>query len=158
MKIIVLGLVTLFLFCSSDQDTISGHLGMTNTTVIHDITAIHDISGPNTAREASEPARPDQTSAANLQIIVHNDDDTPQEFVVELLHSVFKTPVAEAMRLTRSINHRGQASCGIYPSGIANRLLGAGVARDQLVATSRQFRGHMRADVQIAIDRLFAQT
>jgi ATP-dependent Clp protease adapter protein ClpS len=32
----------------------------------------------------------------------------------------------------------------------------AGIPRDQLVASSRQFPGHMRADVQVAIDRLFA--
>lgn len=32
----------------------------------------------------------------------------------------------------------------------------AGIARDQLVATSRQFPGHMRADVQVATDRLFS--
>ena len=34
----------------------------------------------------------------------------------------------------------------------------AGVPRDHLVATSRQFPGHMRADVQAAVDNLFAAT
>jgi hypothetical protein len=32
----------------------------------------------------------------------------------------------------------------------------SGIPRDQLVATSRQFPGHMRADVQVAVDRLFS--
>jgi hypothetical protein len=32
----------------------------------------------------------------------------------------------------------------------------AGISQDRLVATSRQFPGHMRADVQVAVDRLFA--
>ena len=32
----------------------------------------------------------------------------------------------------------------------------AGIPLDQLVATSRQFPGHMRADVQVAIDKLFS--
>jgi hypothetical protein len=32
----------------------------------------------------------------------------------------------------------------------------AGIPRDQLVATTRQFPGHMRADVQVAVDRLFS--
>jgi hypothetical protein len=32
----------------------------------------------------------------------------------------------------------------------------AGIPQDQLVASSRQFPGHMRADVQAAIDRLFS--
>jgi hypothetical protein len=34
----------------------------------------------------------------------------------------------------------------------------AGIPRDQLVASSRQFPGHMRADVQAAIDRLFSES
>ena len=206
------------------------------------MTSIHEISASNTPHEGDGPASDDQANPSHIQIIVHNDDDTPQEFVVELLHAVFKTPIAEAMRLTQTVNHRGHASCGIYPRDIANRLLGAaherilisghpllitsegvteslamargrcklcgawcdrnrlllqgvvtlicddcmqetlrnlpdlvgnrpfdyacdaltwhfaGVRRDQLVATSRQFPGHMRADVQIAIDRLFAET
>jgi ATP-dependent Clp protease adapter protein ClpS len=32
----------------------------------------------------------------------------------------------------------------------------AGLAQSQLVTTTRQFPGHMRADLQVAIDRLFA--
>jgi hypothetical protein len=32
----------------------------------------------------------------------------------------------------------------------------AGIPQDQLIATSRQFPGHMRADVQTAVDRLFS--
>ena len=32
----------------------------------------------------------------------------------------------------------------------------AGIPRDRLVATSRQFPGHMRADVQAAVDKLFS--
>jgi hypothetical protein len=32
----------------------------------------------------------------------------------------------------------------------------AGIPRDQLVATTRQFPGHMRADVQVAVDKLFS--
>jgi hypothetical protein len=34
----------------------------------------------------------------------------------------------------------------------------AGIATDELAATSRQFPGHMRADVQAAIDRLFSES
>ena len=34
----------------------------------------------------------------------------------------------------------------------------AGIPRDRLVATTRQFPGHMRADVQVAIDKLFSAT
>jgi len=97
--------------------------------MIQDMTVIQDAVGADTPDEAGEPGGPDRTGV--IQIIVHNDHDTPQEFVVELLHAVFKTPVAEAVRLTQTIHHRGQASCGIYPRDIANRLLGA--ARERIL-------------------------
>jgi ATP-dependent Clp protease adapter protein ClpS len=174
------------------------------------------------------------------RIVFHNDDDTPVDFIIDLLHSVFKKPPAEALKLTAKADQYGQAICGTYPRDIANELIetarqrirlaahplritseavgeageqcedhcklcGAlidenrpsskdtavlvcddcryeitsslpeltrtkqfeyawealawhfvGIPRDQLTATSRQFPGHMRADVQVAVDRLFS--
>jgi ATP-dependent Clp protease adapter protein ClpS len=178
--------------------------------------------------------------AGDLQVIFHNDDETPKEFVIELLHSVFKQPIGDAAQLTETVDNDGQAICGTYPHDVANQLLEAarrrirasghpllitseavaagsemrdgrcklcgalsgktrlslkgtatpicddcmceimnnlpelvrnkpfdtacealawhfaGIPRDQLAATSRQFPGHMRADVQAALDRLFS--
>ncbi len=176
--------------------------------------------------------------AGHLQVIFHDDDDTPLEFVVEVLHSVFKKPIADALKFTEAIDKNGRAMCGTYPRDVANELLEAArqhirasghpllitseavaeggengrcklcgalstknarplkgmvtlicddcryeitsnlpevvsnkqfeyacealawhfadIPRDQLVATSRQFPGHMGADVQVAVDRLFS--
>ena len=175
-------------------------------------------------------------SAEPIQLVLHNDDETPLEFVVELLHSVFKTPIAESLWIAEEVNAHGRAICGIYSRSVADELIEAaqqrirasghpllitdeavagrtglcklcgklfsdsrlslqgvaalvcddcmheitsnllevtrkkqfnhacealawyfaGIPRDQLVATSRQFPGHMRADVQVAVDRLFS--
>jgi ATP-dependent Clp protease adapter protein ClpS len=180
-----------------------------------------------------------QAEAGYLQVIFHSDDETPLEFLVELLHSVFKKPFGAALKFTEAIDKYGQAICGTYLRDVANEMLEAarqrirvsgypllitsepvaegdemldgrckvcgassnnqlsvkgivrlicddcmyeitsnlpevvsnkqfeyacdalnwhfaGIARDQLVATSRQFPGHMRADVQVATDRLFS--
>jgi ATP-dependent Clp protease adapter protein ClpS len=175
--------------------------------------------------------------AGDLQIIFHDDDETPEEFVIGLVHSVFKKQLADATRFADAVNQYGRASCGTYPREAANELLEAarqrirdsghplrvtseavadagdgpcklcgalasknrlslkgvatlfcndcmhevtrrihevgrnlpfdyacdaltwhfaGIPRDQLVATSRQFPGHMQADVQVAVDRLFS--
>jgi ATP-dependent Clp protease adapter protein ClpS len=180
--------------------------------------------------------------AHHLEVTFHDDDETPMQFVVELLHSVFKKQLADAIRFTEAIHNNGKASCGTYPHEIASELLEAarrrirasghplritsepvesddemlaarcklcgalsgenrvslkgtvtllcddclyavasrlpevtgkkqfeyafealnwhfaGIPRDQLVASSRQFPGHMRADVQAAIDRLFSES
>jgi ATP-dependent Clp protease adapter protein ClpS len=179
-----------------------------------------------------------QTEADHLEVIFHNDDKTPDEFVIELLQSVFSKPMAGAIRFTEKVDRTGQAICGTYSREKADGLLAAarqriqaaghplritsaavtdsganrecdlcgalyvkkrpapisvvalicddciyevasklpevysakpfeyayealawhfaGIPLDQLVATSRQFPGHMRADLQVAIDRLFS--
>ena len=181
-----------------------------------------------------------QPAGPHREVIFHHDDETPLDFLIEILHSVFKKQLADALRFTDAIKTDGQASCGIYPREEAGELLEAarqrirdaghplriasraaagddemldsrcklcgalfgenrlslkgkpalvcddciyevtsklpGVARnkqfdyacdalawhfvgippDQLVSTSRMFPGHMRADVQAGIDRLFS--
>ena len=50
-----------------------------------------------------------------VEVVVHDDDETPVEFVVELLHSVFKKPIVEAIRVTHTADKQDKAICGIYP-------------------------------------------
>jgi ATP-dependent Clp protease adapter protein ClpS len=178
--------------------------------------------------------------AGHLEIIFHDDNETPALFVLELLHSVFDKQMADAVRFTDDVSQHGRASCGTYPRDAADEMLEAaqqrihasghplritsraatsddeilerrcklcgtlcddnplalkdklalvcddcrleittslpeisrnkqfayacdaltwhfaGIPRDRLVATSRLFPGHMRADVQVATDRLFS--
>jgi ATP-dependent Clp protease adapter protein ClpS len=181
-----------------------------------------------------------QVEASFREIIFHNDDETPLDFVVSLLHAVFKKQRADAFRIVDAIHKDGKANCGAYPRDIADELLEAarqrieeaghplritsraakgdnewfaescklcgaldaenevllkgtmtyfcdecvieitshlpqtvtdkrfdyayqalaahfaGFPSDRLVSTSRMFPGHMRADVQAGIDRLFS--
>jgi ATP-dependent Clp protease adapter protein ClpS len=181
-----------------------------------------------------------QADTGHREIIFHDDEETPLPFVIELLHSVFKKQLADALRFTEAIRQEGKASCGSYPRESARELLDvaqqridesghplritsraavaddklldtrcrlcgdpfganqlslkggvtlvcdecmnvitshlpevvskkrfeyacdalafhfAGIPPDRLVATSRQFPGHMRADVQAGVDKLFS--
>jgi ATP-dependent Clp protease adapter protein ClpS len=181
-----------------------------------------------------------QADTGYREIIFHDDEETPLQFVIELLHSVFKKQLADALRFTQAIRQEGKASCGTYPHEITGELLEAarqridesghplritsraavaddklldtscrlcgdlfgenqlslkgvvtlvcdecmngigsqlpevvskkqfeyachalafhfaGIPPDRLVATSRQFPGHMRADVQAGVDKLFS--
>lgn len=178
--------------------------------------------------------RPD-AEIGEKQIIIHNDNETPEEFVVELLCSVFSKTEAEAGAFVITIGRDGQVVCAVLPSTIADILLDkaeqrirsaghrlrittaavpdddgprcafcgneatadrvlfqgnaaricdtcvqtaashmlevegktfkyaceaidwhfADLAQEEIVTTTRQFPGHMRADVQLAIDELF---
>ena len=180
-----------------------------------------------------------RTEAEYLQLVLHNDNETPEDFVLELVRSVFDKPATEAQALTAKVSEVGKAVCGTYPSAVAEALLRtsqqriracghpllltaealpghdvaatrcdfcsaakeesqilisgrtahicdrcilararnlsefsadkhfkyayealarhfAGIPQDQLVATTRQFPGHMRADVQSALDKLLS--
>src|SRR6478752_480674 len=70
-----------------------------------------------------------QAKADQLQIIFHNDHDTPMGFVVELLHSVFKKPIADAVKFMETVDKYGQAICGIYARDVANAALQAAYKR-----------------------------
>jgi ATP-dependent Clp protease adapter protein ClpS len=180
-----------------------------------------------------------KAEANHREIIFHHDDETPLDFVLELLHSVFKKPLADAFRFTDAIREEGKASCGSYARDVAGEMLEAarksiadaghplritskatfadslvfdnrcklcgspftnriplkdkvalvcddcvkgitshlpevtgdkqfdyayqtlashfaGIPMERLVSTSRLFPGHMRADVQAGVDRLFS--
>jgi ATP-dependent Clp protease adapter protein ClpS len=145
----------------------------------------------------------DQSSVVEtpVQLVLHNDETTPMEFVMQLLREVFGKHAQDAFALTLLIHQQDKAACGPYPPSVAQALLEAAQERiaraghplritsefaadtsapnpsdllqfeyacvaidwhfadipsDQLATTVRRFPGHMRADVQAAIDRLFA--
>lgn len=172
-----------------------------------------------------------------VRLVIHDEEDTPQEFVVRLLRSVFSLSASDAVELVATIEVQGKAVCGTYPRAVAEALLKAAgdhvqssghflkitaeaceslhanrcklcgavfsddrirlassampicddctlaignsmrdltrtkqfnfarsalewhfadIPRDQLVATARQFPGHMRPEIQLAVDKLFS--
>lgn len=174
---------------------------------------------------------------ADKLIILHNDDETPDGFVVELLIDIFGKPQAYARALVARIYTEDKAVCGVLASADADALLAqareridaagyplrltvepvpedgearcgfcfsaataertlfhgntmlicdacvqvstrhlselshrkpfkyayeiiswhfADLAQNQIVTAARRFPGHMRADLQLALDRLFA--
>src|ERR1700704_4691168 len=66
-----------------------------------------------------------QADAGHVEIIFHDDDVTPVDLVIDLLHSLFKKQIADAIRFTEAIKQHGQASCGTFPRDVANKLLKA---------------------------------
>ncbi|WP_076864467.1 ATP-dependent Clp protease adaptor ClpS [Bradyrhizobium mercantei] len=168
-----------------------------------------------------------------VRLFIHDDDETPLEFMRNLLRTVFGKSRKEAIAITARIEAQDGFACGPYPATVAKALLEsaqqlirsnghpllitasaadaarpcdlcgalepvtdvflirrtvclcgncliaarassenlpseefryafmaldwhfAGTPRHQIMTRSRQFPGHMRADVQIAIDKLF---
>ena len=53
------------------------------------------------------------------KVIMHNDDFTPQEFVVEILKIIFKKDQQTAEKIMLDVHNKGSGICGCYPYEIA---------------------------------------
>lgn len=53
------------------------------------------------------------------KVLMHNDDYTSMEFVVEVLTTIFRKSEAEAVQLMHKIHTEGKAICGVYTLEIA---------------------------------------
>ena len=54
-----------------------------------------------------------------FKVLMHNDDYTTMEFVVEMLQAVFHKPPTEANRIMLYIHFKGVGQCGVFPFEIA---------------------------------------
>jgi len=53
------------------------------------------------------------------KVLLHNDDYTTMEFVVEILVTVFGKSLDKANQIMLNVHNKGKAVCGVYPREIA---------------------------------------
>lgn len=54
-----------------------------------------------------------------FKVILHNDDYTPMDFVVDVLTRFFSKTQDQATEIMLTVHHKGLAVCGVYPYEIA---------------------------------------
>jgi len=54
-----------------------------------------------------------------FKVLLHNDDYTTMEFVIEVLEGIFAKSPAEAFRIMMHVHECGLGVCGVYPFEIA---------------------------------------
>lgn len=74
-------------------------------------------SGTVSEREAKGPRR--------FKVLLHNDDYTTMDFVVEILVTVFRKNEAEAVRIMLAVHNEGLGVCGVYPAEVAETKVDA---------------------------------
>ena len=77
----------------------------------HNNTQIEADSDSQIEEEVKEPAM--------YRVLLHNDDYTTMEFVVEILMYVFKKTVEEATQIMLNVHRKGMGMCGVYTYEIA---------------------------------------
>ena len=69
------------------------------------------------------------------RVILHNDNYTTMDFVIEILISIFHKPAAEATRIMLDVHKKGKGICGVYQYDIAATK----VAQVHTLANRREF-------------------
>ena len=54
-----------------------------------------------------------------FKVLIHNDDYTPMEFVVDILVRYFNKSQSEATEIMLAVHHKGKGLCGVYPYELA---------------------------------------
>ncbi|HSH56405.1 MAG TPA: ATP-dependent Clp protease adapter ClpS [Halomonas sp.] len=68
---------------------------------------------------AVQTADPQLATPPMYKVVLHNDDFTPMEFVVEVLQSFFHLDSETAVQVMLTVHTQGKATCGIFTRDIA---------------------------------------
>lgn len=72
-----------------------------------------------TDREPSVIDRRDLLRPRRYRVVLHNDDYTTMEFVIQILLDLFHKTRTEAMHLMLHVHAKGRGVCGEYPHDVA---------------------------------------
>ncbi len=68
---------------------------------------------------AVQSADPQLATPPMYKVVLHNDDFTPMEFVVEVLQTFFHLDSETAVQVMLTVHTQGKATCGIFTRDIA---------------------------------------
>ena len=94
--------------------------------------------------EVLEKTRTTTDHPKQYKVILHNDDYTTMDFVVEVLETVFNKHPAEAFRIMMHVHTQDRGICGVYPYEIAETKLGT--VHDMAKTRGFPLRGSMEED------------
>jgi ATP-dependent Clp protease adaptor protein ClpS len=69
--------------------------------------------------EVLERTRPEVVDPTLYRVVLHNDDYSTMEFVIEVLETVFHKQPAEAYRIMLQVHTQQRGLCGVYPHEVA---------------------------------------
>ncbi|MGO1846943.1 MAG: ATP-dependent Clp protease adapter ClpS [Halomonas sp.] len=73
---------------------------------------------PRAGGGAPPPPRPPHPPPL-YKVVLHNDDYTPMEFVIEVLQGIFNMDSEKAVQVMLAVHTQGKATCGVFTRDIA---------------------------------------
>jgi ATP-dependent Clp protease adaptor protein ClpS len=77
------------------------------------------MSRTQTEQKTRSQTRDETKEPPMYKVLLHNDDYTSMEFVVEILMYVFKKSPESAANIMMNVHRKGIGVCGLYPYEIA---------------------------------------
>ncbi|MFG6175742.1 ATP-dependent Clp protease adapter ClpS [Halomonas sp. THAF12] len=68
---------------------------------------------------AVQSSEPELAQPPMYKVVLHNDDFTPMEFVVEILQTYFNMDNETAVQVMLAVHTQGKATCGVFTRDIA---------------------------------------
>jgi ATP-dependent Clp protease adaptor protein ClpS len=90
-----------------------------------------------------QTARPQLKQPSMYQVVMHNDDFTPMEFVVAILESFFNMDRAKATQVMYEVHMTGKAVCGVFSKDIAE------TKSDQVMEYARRHEHPLLCSVEV---------
>ena len=69
---------------------------------------------PELEEEVDSQTRDETDEPPMYKVLIHNDDYTTMDFVVEILTLVFNKPPEEAIEIMLNVHRKGIGVCGVY--------------------------------------------
>lgn len=92
---------------------------------------------------ATKTARPKTARPPLYKVVLHNDDYTPMDFVVDVLCTFFTMDVEKATQIMLAVHTRGKAVCGVYTRDVAE------TKAEQVNAYSRKHQQPLLCNVEV---------
>lgn len=80
---------------------------------------------PELEEDVISEAGDDIDEPSMYKVLLHNDDYTTMEFVVEILMVVFKKSPEDAVRIMLNVHHKGIGICGVYTYEVSETKMNA---------------------------------
>jgi ATP-dependent Clp protease adaptor protein ClpS len=77
------------------------------------------IHNPGTEQEVISDVSDKTAEPPLFKVLLHNDDYTTMDFVVEILMTVFNKSESEAEKIMLNVHKKGIGICGVYPYEVA---------------------------------------
>lgn len=74
---------------------------------------------PDDGDVAVQSAEPALAQPPLYKVVLHNDDYTPMDFVIEVLQAFFNMDSEQAVQVMLAVHTQGKATCGVFTRDIA---------------------------------------